>query len=179
MSDDMDALATRIDALPQEMDTIQQQLDFQHKTSPSIDTSTPTSIDNQQATSEIQQQSIDSNNYPSIDDNNPEQYTSIKEDILNTIKTDNQWELEVLKEKLDVFYCSLNNNINWVTKRSELMQQELDLLRNKQQKMSPSIDTDDDTSIDIDTSQHNGWNTEFNYKPKYGARAHDTYKRKK
>ena len=125
MSDDMNALETRMEALQQEMDTIQNQLDFHLKTSPSIDMTTRTSIDHQQAPAENQQQSIDSNNCASIYTSIPAQYNSMKEEILNTIKTDNKWEEQALKEKLDVFYCSLNSNINWVAKRDELMQKRI------------------------------------------------------
>ncbi|KAJ4901941.1 Uncharacterized protein Rs2_15892 [Raphanus sativus] len=153
-----------MDALQQKMDTIQRQIDFHQKTSPSIVTQTRTFIDNQQATTEIQHASIDSNTATPINDRHPSPYTSIREEIFNSIKMDNQCEEEALKEKLDVFYCSLNNNLNWATKRGELMQKELDMLRNKkekQHKQSPSIDTDDNKSIDMDTNRKYGWNTEF------------------
>ncbi|KAJ4876062.1 Uncharacterized protein Rs2_41080 [Raphanus sativus] len=112
----------------------------------------------------------------------PEPYASIRDEIFNIIKMDNQWEEESLKKKLDVFYCRLDNNLNWATKRGELLQKELDMLRNKkenQQKQSPSIDTDDTTLIDMDTSWNDEWNTEFHKKPKYEVRVYDTYQGKK
>ncbi|KAJ4902003.1 hypothetical protein Rs2_15954 [Raphanus sativus] len=176
----MDALATRMDAFQQETDMIQRQLDFHQKTSPSIDTRTRTSIDNQQATNEIQHASIGRNNVASIGDKNPAPYTSIREEIFNRIKMDNQWEEDALKKKLNVFYCSLDNNLNWATKRGELLQKELDFLRNKkekQHKQPPSIDTDNNTSIDMDTNRNNGWNTEFHYKPKERREAGQIHQR--
>ncbi|KAJ4881389.1 hypothetical protein Rs2_38444 [Raphanus sativus] len=181
MSDDMDTLATRIYALQQEMNTIQTQLDFHQKTSLSIDTETQTSIDNQQATIGIRHASINSNNATLIDDKHPAPYTSIREEIFNIIKMNNKWEDDALKKKLDVLYCRLDNNLNWVTKKGELLQK-MDMLRNKkenQHKQSPSIDTDDSTSIDMDTSWNDGCNTEFQYKPKCGVKAYNTYQRKK
>lgn len=177
----MDALATQMDALQQEMYTIQRQVYFQKKTSPSINTKTHTSIDKKKATSQISHASIDSTISTPIDDRHPKPHASIRDEIFNIIKMDNQWEEESLKKKLDVFYCRLDNNLNWVTKKGELLQK-MDMLRNKkenQHKQSPSIDTDDSTSIDMDTSWNDGWNTEFQYKPKCGVKAYNTYQRKK
>ncbi|KAJ4901774.1 hypothetical protein Rs2_15725 [Raphanus sativus] len=105
-----------------------------HRSIRILDTDTRTSIDNQQATTEIQHTSIDSNNTASIDEKNPAPYDSIKDEIFNSIKMDNQWEEDAVKKKLDVFYCRLNNNLNWETKRRELLQKELDLFRNKKEK---------------------------------------------
>ncbi|KAJ4910087.1 hypothetical protein Rs2_04708 [Raphanus sativus] len=132
------------------MDTIQRNLDFQQKTSPSIDKETHTSIDKQQATSEIRHASIDSNIATPIDDRHPAPYASIRDEIFNIIKLDNQWEEEAPTKKLDVFYCKLDNNLNSTTKRGELLQKELDMLLNKKenkQKQSLSIDTDDTTRL--------------------------------
>ncbi|KAJ4894664.1 Uncharacterized protein Rs2_21458 [Raphanus sativus] len=163
MSNDLDALATRMDALQQEMDTIQRQLDFQEETSPSNDMMTQPSIDIQKATAPVISTSVDSNINPSIDDKHPSQSISIKDEIFSSIKMDNQWEEESLKKKLDEFYCTLDNNINWITKRSELMQKELDILREKEeyrQKKSLSNDTENTTLIDM-KQQHNKRSSEL------------------
>lgn len=127
----MDALATRMNEFQQEMDTIQRQLDFQEEISPSIDRMTKPSIDIQQATSEVRHTSIDSKLSTSIDDKYTSPFTSMKDEILSSIKMDNKWEQENIKKKLDVFYCTLDNNLNWATKRGELLQKELDVLRKR------------------------------------------------
>ncbi|KAJ4888813.1 hypothetical protein Rs2_28561 [Raphanus sativus] len=90
MSDDMDALANRMNALQQEMDTIQRKFDFQKKASQSIDTKTHTSIDNQQETTEIRHASIDINIATLMDDKHPAPYVSVRDEIFNSIKMDNQ-----------------------------------------------------------------------------------------
>ena len=62
-----------------------------------------------------------------------------------------QWEAEAFKMRLDDIYNTLNNNINWLTKRSGFMQRELAMLREKnerRQKESTSIDTETSPSID-------------------------------
>ncbi|KAF3567352.1 hypothetical protein DY000_02015884 [Brassica cretica] len=46
LCDDIDSLTTHMNALQQEMDTIQRQLDFQAEQTPSIDRRTRPSIDN-------------------------------------------------------------------------------------------------------------------------------------
>lgn len=55
-----------------------------------------------------------------------------------------QWEEEALKKKLDKIYCMLKNSINWITKKSELMQKELDLLHEKEKLRNKEVQ-----SIDI------------------------------
>ncbi|KAJ4885450.1 hypothetical protein Rs2_35543 [Raphanus sativus] len=108
-------------------------------------------------------------------------------------------KLYSFEETLGHSYYPMSDDMDALSKRMYALQQEMEIIQKQldsQQKTPPpiytpthisvvypqapadeqteSIDTSDVASIDCYTN-HYGWNSEFHYKPKYGARAHDTH----
>ncbi|KAJ4901888.1 Uncharacterized protein Rs2_15839 [Raphanus sativus] len=74
-------------------------------------------------------------------------FRALKKEIKQILGSGNQWEVESLQKQLDIFYCSINSNMDWISTRGELMQKELKLLRHKQKTLG-SIDSNKAKSID-------------------------------
>ncbi|KAJ4885465.1 hypothetical protein Rs2_35558 [Raphanus sativus] len=83
-----------------------------------------------------------------IDKRQPAMFRALKEKIKKIFGSGNQWEEQSLQKQLDIFYCSINGNLDWISKRGKLMQKELELLRLKQKTLG-SIDSTNTKSVDI------------------------------
>ncbi|KAJ4906327.1 hypothetical protein Rs2_09985 [Raphanus sativus] len=109
---------------PRLIDRNFEQLDSRRKIFPSIDTPTRISIPFPQEEATKYHQSIDIITALPIDERKPALFKALKREINKIIATNNQWDAESLQKKLDVFYCSIHGNMDWISKRGELMQNE-------------------------------------------------------
>ncbi|KAG2288371.1 hypothetical protein Bca52824_047975 [Brassica carinata] len=60
-----------------------------------------------------------------------------------------EWEIAYINTKINDVYNPLNNNVDWLSTRIDLLQQDLDTIRKKDQQPTTSIDICTITSIDI------------------------------
>ncbi|WZZ60625.1 hypothetical protein YC2023_060732 [Brassica napus] len=107
-----------------EIESMQHILEKEATTSPSIDANKATSIDVKPQTSQI-----------------PAEPKSLAE------KKD-EWEIAYINTKINDVYNRLNNNVDWLSTRIDLLQQDLDTIRKKDQQPATSIDICTITSID-------------------------------
>ncbi|KAF3503758.1 hypothetical protein F2Q69_00043535 [Brassica cretica] len=107
-----------------EIESMQHILEKEATTSPSIDANKATSIDVKPQTSQI-----------------PAEPESLAE------KKD-EWEIAYINTKINDVYNPLNNNVDWLSTRIDLLQQDLDTIRKKDQQPATSIDICTITSID-------------------------------
>ncbi|KAF2556950.1 hypothetical protein F2Q68_00014744 [Brassica cretica] len=107
-----------------EIESMQHILEKEATTSPSIDANKATSIDVKPQTSQI-----------------PTEPESLAE------KKD-EWEIAYINTKINEVYNPLNNNVDWLSTRIDLLQQDLDTIRKKDQQPATSIDICTITSID-------------------------------
>ncbi|KAJ4881608.1 hypothetical protein Rs2_38663 [Raphanus sativus] len=112
-------------------------------TSTSIDRPTRLSITSPHAFQRPNNPSIDSVIDLPIDEEQPAMYQALKKEIKQILGSCNQWEEESLQKQLDIFYCRINSNMDWISKKGELMQKELELLCNKQKTLG-SINSKED-----------------------------------
>ncbi|KAF3513458.1 hypothetical protein F2Q69_00006270 [Brassica cretica] len=107
-----------------EIESMQQNLEKEATTSPSIDTNKATSIDVKPQTSQI-----------------PAEPKSLAE------KKD-EWEIVYINTRINDVYNPLNNNVDWLSTRIDLLHQELDNIRMNDPQPATSIDICNITSID-------------------------------
>ncbi|KAL0854522.1 LOW QUALITY PROTEIN: hypothetical protein Bca101_059674 [Brassica carinata] len=114
-------MGTTMEDMKEDLGRIQNKNESDKLTSTSIDENIRPSIDGNI------RPPIDGNIRPSIDtERPPSRYSTRKK-----TKEANQWEEEALDLRFSDIYHTLNNNINWLTKRSELMPKELAMLHEK------------------------------------------------
>ncbi|KAF3607732.1 hypothetical protein DY000_02051630 [Brassica cretica] len=107
-----------------EIESMQNNLEKEATTSPSIDANKATSIDVKPQTSKI-----------------PAKPESLAE------KKD-EWEIAYINTRINDVYNPLNNNVDWLSTRIDLLQQDLDTIRKKDPQPATSIDICTITSID-------------------------------
>ncbi|KAG5384282.1 hypothetical protein IGI04_035752 [Brassica rapa subsp. trilocularis] len=66
-----------------------------------------------------------------------------------------EWEVSYIDTKINDVYCLLNNNVDWLSTKIELLQQDLDTIRKKDQHPATSIDMCTFTSLDAKVSAMN------------------------
>ncbi|KAG5375941.1 hypothetical protein IGI04_040537 [Brassica rapa subsp. trilocularis] len=114
-----------------EIDSLRQQLDKEATTSASIDAPCSTSIDVSLPTAQI-----------------------LAEPRCSTQHMD-EWEVSYIDTRINDVYCPLNNNVDWLSTKIELLQQDLDTIRKKDQHPATSIDMCTFTSLDAKVSAMN------------------------
>ncbi|KAF3503004.1 hypothetical protein F2Q69_00043534 [Brassica cretica] len=107
-----------------EIESMQHIIEKEATTSPSIDANKATSIDVKPQTSQI-----------------PAEPESLAE------KKD-EWEIAYINTKINDVYNPLNNNVDRLSTRIDLLQQDLDTIRKKDQQPATSIDRERSKSID-------------------------------
>ncbi|KAL0876682.1 hypothetical protein Bca101_026387 [Brassica carinata] len=88
---------------------------------------------------------IDANHVALIDIQSPQSSNPAQPE--SSAKKDDEWEIAYINTKINDVYNPLNNNVDWLNKRIDLLQQDLDEFRKKDQCQHQQ-----DTSIDICTS---------------------------
>ncbi|KAG5388525.1 hypothetical protein IGI04_030066 [Brassica rapa subsp. trilocularis] len=114
-----------------EIESLRQQLEKEATTSASIDAPHATSIDVSLPTAQIPAES---------------QCSAQHRD---------EWEVSYIDTRISVVYCPLNNNVDWLSTKIELLQQDLDTIRKKDQQPATSIDMCTFTSLDAKVSAMN------------------------
>ncbi|KAG5414867.1 hypothetical protein IGI04_002434 [Brassica rapa subsp. trilocularis] len=66
-----------------------------------------------------------------------------------------EWEASYIDTRINDVYCPLNNNVDWLSTKIELLQQDLDTIRKKDQQPATSIDMCTFTSLDTKVSAMN------------------------
>ncbi|CDY08699.1 BnaC03g54830D [Brassica napus] len=107
-----------------EIESMQHSLEKEATTSPSIDANKATSIDVKPQTSQT-----------------PAEPESLAE------KKD-EWEIVYINTRINDVYYPLNNNVDWLSTRIDLLQQDLDTIRMNDPQPATSIDICNITSID-------------------------------
>ncbi|KAF2585400.1 hypothetical protein F2Q70_00037260 [Brassica cretica] len=102
------------------IESVRQQLEKEATTSASIDAKHATSIDVSLPTAQISAE--------------PQCSTQHKD----------EWEVSYIDTRINDVYCPLNNNVDWLSTKIELLQQDLDTIRKKDQQPATSIDMDPD-----------------------------------
>ncbi|KAF3540437.1 hypothetical protein F2Q69_00023504 [Brassica cretica] len=115
-----------------EIESMQHILEKEATTSPLIDANKATSIDANKATS--------------IDVKPQTSQIPAEAEILAEKK--DEWEIAYINTKINDVYNPLNNNVDWLSTRIDLLQQDLDTIRKKDQQPATSIDICTITSID-------------------------------
>ncbi|WZY86796.1 hypothetical protein YC2023_033180 [Brassica napus] len=114
-----------------EIESLRQQLEKEATTSASIDAPLATSIDVSLLTAQIP-----------------------AEPQCSTQHMD-EWEVLYIDTRINDVYCPLNNNVDWLRTKIELLQQDLDTIRKKDQQPATSIDMCTFTSLDTKVSAMN------------------------
>ncbi|KAG5410795.1 hypothetical protein IGI04_007114 [Brassica rapa subsp. trilocularis] len=114
-----------------EIDSLRQQLEKEATTSASIDAPCATSIDVSLPTAQ-----------------------TLAEPRCSTQHRD-EWEVSYIDTRINDVYCPLNNNVDWLSTKIELLQQDLDTIRKKDQHPATSIDMCTFTSLDAKVSAMN------------------------
>ncbi|KAG5410747.1 hypothetical protein IGI04_007066 [Brassica rapa subsp. trilocularis] len=66
-----------------------------------------------------------------------------------------EWKVSYIDTRINDVYCPLNNNVDWLSTKIELLQQDLDTIRKKNQQAATSIDMYTFTSLDAKVSAMN------------------------
>ncbi|KAF3532751.1 hypothetical protein DY000_02042923 [Brassica cretica] len=66
-----------------------------------------------------------------------------------------EWEVSHIDTRINDVYCPLNNNVDWLSTKIKLLQQDLDTIRKKDQQPATSIDMCTFTSLDAKVSAIN------------------------
>ncbi|KAG5388531.1 hypothetical protein IGI04_030072 [Brassica rapa subsp. trilocularis] len=66
-----------------------------------------------------------------------------------------EWKVSYIDTRINDVYCPLNNNVDWLRTKIELLQQDLDTIRKKDQQPATSIDMCTFTSLDAKVSAMN------------------------
>ncbi|KAG5414509.1 hypothetical protein IGI04_002076 [Brassica rapa subsp. trilocularis] len=114
-----------------EIESLRQQLEKEATTSASIDAPHATSIDVSLPTAQIPAE--------------PQCSTQHRD----------EWEVSYIDTRIKDVYCPLNNNVDWQSTKIELLQQDLDTIRKKDQQPATSIDMCAFTSLDAKVSAMN------------------------
>ncbi|WZY72266.1 hypothetical protein YC2023_004506 [Brassica napus] len=114
-----------------EIESLRQQLEKEATTSASIDAPRATSIDVSLPTAKI-----------------------LAEPQCSTQHRD-EWEVSYINTRINDVYCPLNNNVDWQSTKIELLQQDLDTIRKKDQHPATSIEMCTFTSLDAKVSAMN------------------------
>ncbi|XP_033135958.1 uncharacterized protein LOC117128199 [Brassica rapa] len=107
-----------------DIESMQHSLAKEAMTSPSIDANKATSIDVKPHISRIHAK--------------PESLAKKKD----------EWEIAYINTRINDVYNPLNNNVDWLSTRIDLLQQDLDIIRKKDPQLATSIDIFTVTSID-------------------------------
>ncbi|KAG5378240.1 hypothetical protein IGI04_026082 [Brassica rapa subsp. trilocularis] len=94
--------------------------------------------------------SIDATHAPSIDVSLPTAQISAESQCSAEHK--DEWEVSYINTRINDVYYPLNNNMDWLSTKIELLQQDLDTIRKKDQQPATSIDVCTITSIDAKIS---------------------------
>ncbi|KAG5375919.1 hypothetical protein IGI04_040515 [Brassica rapa subsp. trilocularis] len=97
--------------------------------------------------------SIDAPHAPSIDVSLPT--AQIPAEPQCSAKHKDEWEVSYIDTRINDVYYPLNNNVDWLSTKIELLQQDLDTIRKKDQQPSTSIDVCTITSLDAKISAMN------------------------
>ncbi|KAG5378157.1 hypothetical protein IGI04_025999 [Brassica rapa subsp. trilocularis] len=114
-----------------EIESLRQQLEKEATTSASIDAPHATSIDVSLPTAQIPAE--------------PQCSTQHRD----------EWEVSYIDTRINDVYCPLNNNVDWLSTKIELLQQDLDTIRKKDKHPATSIDMCTFTSLDAKVSEMN------------------------
>ncbi|KAF2544021.1 hypothetical protein F2Q68_00032646 [Brassica cretica] len=114
-----------------EIESLRQQLEKEATTSASIDAPHARSIDVSLPTAQI-----------------------LAEPQCSTQHMD-EWEVSYIDTRINDVYCPLNNSVDWLSTKIELIQQDLDTIRKKDQQPATSIDMCTFTSLDPKVSAMN------------------------
>ncbi|KAF3527642.1 hypothetical protein DY000_02042879 [Brassica cretica] len=108
-----------------EIESLRQQLEREATTSASIDAPHATSIDVSLPTAQIPAK--------------PQCSTQHRD----------EWEVSYIDTRINDVYCPLKNNVDWLSTKIELLQQDLDTIRKKDQQPATSIDMCTFTSLTL------------------------------
>ncbi|KAG5393319.1 hypothetical protein IGI04_023282 [Brassica rapa subsp. trilocularis] len=97
--------------------------------------------------------SIDAPNAPSIDVSLPT--AQIPAEPQCSAQHKDEWEVSYIDPRINDVYYPLNNNVDWLSTKIELLQQDLDTIRKKDQQPATSIDVCTITSLDAKVSPMN------------------------
>ncbi|KAG5374030.1 hypothetical protein IGI04_042650, partial [Brassica rapa subsp. trilocularis] len=97
--------------------------------------------------------SIDAPNAPSIDVSLPT--AQIPAEPQCSAQHKDEWEVSYIDTRINDVYYPLNNNVDWLSIKIELLQQDLDTIRKKDQQPATSIDMCTFTSLDAKVSAMN------------------------
>ncbi|KAG5375337.1 hypothetical protein IGI04_039933 [Brassica rapa subsp. trilocularis] len=97
--------------------------------------------------------SIDAPHGPSIDVSLPT--AQIPAEPQCSAKHKDEWEVSYIDTSINDVYYPLNNNVDWLSTKIELQQQDLDTIRKKDQQPATSIDVCTITSLDAKISAMN------------------------
>ncbi|KAG5388812.1 hypothetical protein IGI04_030353 [Brassica rapa subsp. trilocularis] len=94
--------------------------------------------------------SIDAPHAPSIDVSLPT--AQIPAEPQCSAEHKDEWEVSYINTRINDVYYPLNNNVDWLSTKIELLQQDLDIIRKKDQQPATSIDVCTITSLDAKIS---------------------------
>ncbi|KAG5397556.1 hypothetical protein IGI04_019370 [Brassica rapa subsp. trilocularis] len=94
--------------------------------------------------------SIDAPHAPSIDVSLPTAQIPVEPQC--SAKHKDEWEVSYIDTRINDVYYPLNNNVDWLSTKIELLQQDLDTIRKKDQQPATSIDVCTITSLDAKIS---------------------------
>ncbi|KAG2246373.1 hypothetical protein Bca52824_086001 [Brassica carinata] len=97
--------------------------------------------------------SIDAPHATSIDVSLP--IAQIPAELQCSTQHRDEWEVSYIDTRINDVYCPLNNNVDWLSTKIELLQQDLDTIRKKDQQPATSIDMCTFTSLDAKVSAMN------------------------
>ncbi|KAF2531045.1 hypothetical protein F2Q70_00029092 [Brassica cretica] len=97
--------------------------------------------------------SIDAPHAPSIDVILPT--AQIPAEPQCSAKHKDEWEVSYIDTRINDVYYPLNNNVDWLSTKIELLQQDLDTIRKKDQQPATLIDVCNITSLDAKVSAMN------------------------
>ncbi|KAG2270554.1 hypothetical protein Bca52824_065109 [Brassica carinata] len=97
--------------------------------------------------------SIDAPHAPSIDVSLPT--AQIPAEPQCSAQHKDEWEVSYIDTMINDMYYPLNNNVDWLSTKIELLQQDLDTIRKKDQQPATSIDVCTFTSLDAKVSAMN------------------------
>ncbi|KAF2552539.1 hypothetical protein F2Q68_00033473 [Brassica cretica] len=102
---------------------------------------------------ELFRTSIDAPHAPSIDVILPT--AQIPAEPQCSAKHKDEWEVSYIDTRINDVYYPLNNNVDWLSTKIELLQQDLDTIRKKDQQPATLIDVCNITSLDAKVSAMN------------------------
>ncbi|KAG5384390.1 hypothetical protein IGI04_035860 [Brassica rapa subsp. trilocularis] len=79
----------------------------------------------------------------------------LEKEATTSASIDDEWEVSYIDTRINDVYCPPNNNVDWLSTKIELLQQDLDTIRKKDQQPATSIDMCTFTSLDAKVSAMN------------------------